>query len=252
MILQQIPAWLTVLVIGATMFVAWYVASWQSRHRPVIANPPDSKVADASLALLGLLLAFTFSMALGKHAERRSAVLAESNAIGDFYTCATLLKEPIRPRLQAVIREYTQHRIDVAQNIDRTDVLEAHILQCQAAQGRMTDLVAQALSDGTPAAVPLTNTLNNLTSNLAARIFALHDRLPWSIVLVLFVASVVAMFFMGQQHGATHKPGVAGVVGFILLVSLVVFVILDLNQPHSGLITVSQEPMERLRVSLGP
>jgi hypothetical protein len=252
MILEQFPAWLTVLGIAATMFVAWNVGHWQSRRRPVTANPPDSKIADASLALLGLLLAFTFSMSLGKHDERLSAVLAESNAIGDFYTCATLLKEPIRPQLQAVIREYTQHRMDVSQNIDRTDVLEAHIQQCQAAQGRMTDLVAQALADGTPAAVPLTNSLNNLTSNYAARIFALHNRLPWSIVVVLFVASVVAMLLMGHQHGATRKPGVAGVAGFILLVSLVVFVILDLNQPHSGLIMVSQEPMERLRASLGP
>jgi hypothetical protein len=237
-------------VLAIAMLAAWCAGYWRTRRRPPNADPPGTKVADASLALLGLLLAFTFSMSLGKHEERRSAVLAESNAIGDFYTCAALLKEPIRARLQTVIRNYVQLRIDVAENLDRADVLATHVRQSQEAQARMTDLVSQALADGTPAAVPLTNSLNNVTSNYAARIFAVHDRLPWSIVAVLFIASVVAMLLMGNQQGATRKPTLVGILGFVLLVSLVVFVTLDLNQPHSGLITVSQEPMERLRASL--
>jgi hypothetical protein len=35
-------------------------------------------------------------------------------------------------------------------------------------------------------------------------------------------------------------------VGFTILVSLVVWVTLDLNQPQRGWITVSQEPLEQL------
>lgn len=251
-IFEQVAAWLTAAVLAATMFVAWCVGYWHTRRRPLNADPPGGKVADASLALLGLLLAFTFSMSLSKHDERRAAVLAESNAVGDFYTCASLLREPFRPRLQAIIRDYVQLRLDVARHLDRADVLETHVRQSQEAQARMTELVGQAVTDGTPTVVPLTNTLNNLTSNFAARVYAAHDRLPWSIVLVLFIASVVAMLLMGHQQGATRKPSITGIVGFVLLVSLVVFVTLDLNQPHRGLITVSQEPMERLRASLGP
>jgi hypothetical protein len=249
---EQTPAWLAAVVLATAMLVAWCTGYWHARRRPPNADPPGTKVADASLALLGLLLAFTFSMSLSKHDERRSAVLAESNAIGDFYTCASLLKEPVRTRLQAIIRDYVQLRIDAAPHIDRADVLETHVRQSQAAQARMTDLVSQALTDGTPAAVPLTNALNSVTSNYAARIFAVRDRLPWSIVVVLFIASVVAMLLTGHQQGATRKPSSIGILGLVLLVSLVVFVTLDLNQPHSGLITVSQEPMERLRASLGP
>jgi hypothetical protein len=252
-ILVQVPAWMTASVLAAAMIAAWAVGYWHTRRLPMNADPPGSKVADATLALLGLLLAFTFSMSLGKHDERRLAVLAESNAIGDFYTCASLLKEPVRPQLQAVIRDYTQQRLDTTQqNLERGAAFEAIVRKSLEAHARMTDLVGQALADGTPEVVPLTNTLNNLTSNHAARVFAVHDRLPWSMVVVLFIGSIVAMFLMGQQHGATRKASLAGVVGFILLISLVVFVTLDLNQPYSGLITVSQEPMERLRAALGP
>ena len=39
--------------------------------------------------------------------------------------------------------------------------------------------------------------------------------------------------------------------GFVVLVGLVVWVTLDLNQPHRGVITVSQEPLQRLLEGMG-
>jgi len=66
--------------------------AWNRRAKAAV-----SKFLDASLAVLGLLLAFTFSTALVKHDQRRLMVVADSNAIGDFYTCASLLKEQYEP-----------------------------------------------------------------------------------------------------------------------------------------------------------
>jgi hypothetical protein len=63
------------------------------------------------MAILGLLLAFSFSIALGRHDHRRLMIVDESNAIGDFYTCATLLKDQHRSALQALIRAYTQNEV---------------------------------------------------------------------------------------------------------------------------------------------
>ena len=63
-----------------------------------------SKFDDASLAFIGLLLAFTFGMSLAKHDHRRDMMVADSNAIGDFYTCARMLKETVQTKLQTVVR----------------------------------------------------------------------------------------------------------------------------------------------------
>jgi hypothetical protein len=77
------------------MSAAW-VFGWRlGRRAPTTpGEDPSIKFTDGSMALLGLLLAFTFAMALGRHDSRRTAVVADSNAIGDFYTCASLLKDP--------------------------------------------------------------------------------------------------------------------------------------------------------------
>ncbi len=85
-----------------------------------IAETAPSKFDDASLALLGLLLAFTFGVSISKHDQRRLAVVADSNAIGDFYTCASLIKEPTRTKLQTVIREYAELRLSLGRRQSST------------------------------------------------------------------------------------------------------------------------------------
>jgi hypothetical protein len=73
-----------------------------------------SKFDDASMRLLSLLLAFIFGMSIQRHDQRRLAVVADANAIGDFYTCASILKEPLRTKLQDVIRQYAQLRLQTS------------------------------------------------------------------------------------------------------------------------------------------
>lgn len=235
------------------MLVAWGIGWWIGRRdKSASERDPGVKFTDAALALLGLLLAFTFSMSLSRHEQRRDMVVAESNAIGDFYTCASLLKEPHRSRLQGILREYARHKQEAAQRLLTEADLEQELRWYQQSQGRMTAAVAEALAEGTPIAVSLTNTLNEVTSMNAARLAAYRDRLPWSILLLLFLGAVVPSFLMGLQQAQSSKPHLSGTVCFFLMVTFVVYVTLDLNQPRRGTITVSQEPMERLVKSMEP
>ena len=88
----------------------------------------------------------------------------------------------------------------------------------------MTDLVAQALDQGTPIAVSLTNTLNEVTSNHAARLAAVRDRLPGVIVILLLVSSIATTMLVGREQGLSNAHEMAGTLCFILLVSLAVYV----------------------------
>jgi len=71
-----------------------------------------------------------------------------------------------------------------------------------------------------------------------------------SVVLLLLISAVVSSMLVGREQGASDKADVAGTVSFIVLASFAVYVILDLNQPEHGLITVSQEPIQRLLSSM--
>jgi hypothetical protein len=113
--LTEVDSWVTAAVLAAAMLAAWGFGWRQGRRlSKTDREAATNKFNDASVALLGLLLAFTFSMALGKHDQRRQMVVTDSNAIGDFYTCVCLLKEPVRRQLQSVVREYVQQRLTLA------------------------------------------------------------------------------------------------------------------------------------------
>jgi hypothetical protein len=141
------------MILAIAMLAAWQVGLWMGRRLQREGHSKPSKFDDASMALLGLLLAFTFGTSISKHDHRVIAVVTDSNAISDLYTCATLIKEPTRSKLQAVIQRYVQTRIDLAGTKASQLDLEQGLDQSDQMLGEMTGLVRQALTDGTPIAV---------------------------------------------------------------------------------------------------
>lgn len=242
------------IILGAVMFAAWGTGRRLGHKLGDRGATRSSKFADASMALLGLLIAFTFGMSIAKgmtvNDRRRLAAVADSNAIGDFYTCAAMLKEPTRTRLQAVIRRYAQLRLETARGVLGAADLKRALAQSDQMHSEMTQLVAQALRNGTPISVSLTNTLNAVSSNQASRLSAFRDRLPASIVVLLFAAAISSVMLMGREQGKDDSYDTAATIFYILLVAVAIYVILDLNQPERGLIRVSQEPIERLLNSM--
>ena len=177
--IERVDAWMTALIFAVAMLTFWGIGWRQGRRsRQEPGDDPGTKFTDASLALLGLLLAFTFSMSLGRHDQRRVAAVAENNAIGDFYTCASLLKEPGRSRLQAVVRDYAKHKLDMAHGAALDTDKEQAIRRCQEMHAQMSDIVAEALEGGAVISTPLTNTLNNVTSSHATNLVANRERSP--------------------------------------------------------------------------
>jgi hypothetical protein len=249
--IDQIDAWLIALVFATAMLACWGIG-WRRGQRLSTeqGEEPGTKFIDAAIALLGLLLAFTFAITLGRYDQRRLAVVAESNAIGDFYTCASLLKEPHRSKLQKVIKDYAQdqHKTPL-ESLQGEDVHEA-TRRCRRQIAEMTRIVDRAITDGTPISIYLANTLNNLTSSSASRLAAFQIRLPSSIFALLFLSSIVPAYLIGEKQGASHKVFFSGSVSFIILVTLVIFVTLDLNQPRRGLIRVSDDSLARVIQSM--
>ena len=238
------------LILVVAMLAAWTIGKRLGERLLHKGGTKPSKFDDASMALLSLLLAFTFGMSIAKHDQRRLAVVVDSNAIGDFYTCACLLKEPSRTNLQAVIRQYIQLRVNLSRGPFHSSELESSLVKSNQLHARMTDIVAQALSDGTPIAVSLTNTLNAVSSNQTSRLAAYRDRLPTSILFLLFACAFLTALLVGREQGAANNSEIVGTLCFILLVSVAVYVTLDLNMPEGGWIRVSQEPRERLLSSM--
>jgi len=216
-------AWLLALILALAMLAAWG-AGWRMGSRLGARDGEliRFKFAGASLAFLTLLLAFAFGMSMIKHERRKETVAADSNAIKNFYTCVSLLEDPLRTKLQALIHEYTALRLEVAGQQSDRETFESALRRFQQMHSQMTDLVAEAVSNRAPLAAPLTNTLNEVKSGYAACLAAVRERLPDSIMLLLFTSAVVATMLLGREQAAQGRMQVASTLSFILVVTLAV------------------------------
>ena len=84
-----------------------------------IANDPEGAQAGtgavdgAVFALLGLLIAFTFSGAATRFDERRNLIVQETNDIGTAYLRLDLLPASAQPGLRDLFRRYVDSRLEV-------------------------------------------------------------------------------------------------------------------------------------------
>ena len=65
----------------------------------------------ATLTLLGLIIGFSFSMAVNRYDQRKTYEEAEANAIGTEYLCADLLGDDDTAKVRELLGTYIRQRI---------------------------------------------------------------------------------------------------------------------------------------------
>ena len=91
--LVDFPILIFLVSFVALWLCAWVGASFLGEYVPQSAQATAafSLVLTATLTLLGLIIAFSFSMAIGRYDQRKNYEEAEANAIGTEYLRADLL-----------------------------------------------------------------------------------------------------------------------------------------------------------------
>ena len=189
---------------------------------------------------MGLLLGFTFSLALDRYEQRRMLVITEANAIGTSYLRAQLLDEPDRTRLSNLLIAYTDNRVELATAasdkkplLEKNDWLLTHIWAAVSA--------ALDTPKGRAISTPLTLTFNELIDLDTERKVARTTSIPLSVLATLYVFLIVTAVVVGFVLSGARQRYIALVM--ILLLTLEIGIIVDLNRPTSGSIRKSQEPV---------
>ena len=82
------------------------------------------------------------------------------------------------------------------------------------------------------------------------RLSALRNRIPNSVLFTLFTIAVAAGAFAGYASGLDTQRTRVPVYAMGLLVSAVIYLIIDLDRPSAGFITNNQQPMIDLAASI--
>jgi hypothetical protein len=205
------------------------------------------------LGLLALLLAFTFSAALQRYDDRSKAVVAEANAIGTTYLRAQLLPRGMHDEVQVLLRRYLEIRIEEGR-VDFADAEERELLyQAKRVEAQLwSQALRAAEQDGRPVPSGLfIQSLNELIDASGTRKAANDRHVPEVVIFLMFATVLITTATLGFASGiAGHRVTLAAFV-LVVLITLVVYLIIDLDRPRRGSIQVSQESMLSLQRSIG-
>lgn len=242
---------LLVLIIGGAIAIGVLTGRAVRRRSEQPNREPVGVVQGTLLGLVGLLLAFGLSMAVGRYEQRRSLVVQEANDIGTTYLRAQLLAEPQRSASLQLLEAYVDDAVDLALAVPGTGPYDAAAAAKETLHGELWSLAAEAIAADPVGSVPrlYVESLNPMIDTHTSRTASLGNGVPSSVMVLLVFGSAVALGVLSLYLALLGKDIATSILtGVVVLIIL--FVSFDLDRPERGVIRVPATPLEDLQASM--
>jgi protein-S-isoprenylcysteine O-methyltransferase Ste14 len=253
-LLFVIPLWLAGVILIVVCILAREAGAWLYRRIEREGDDDDdstpSHIIGSIFGLLAFVIAFCFSIALDRFDNRRSLVAEEANAIQTTYLRASLFEEPDHAKIQATLRQYAATRIAPNGLWDKR--MDRRLAYTRSLRVELWDETRVALwpMRQTEQASYFLEPMNHMFEVATRRELAARARIPTRILdvmlLYLFASSIMLGYVLQGRKGGNRKASAVMLALFVVVIVLV----LDIDRPQSGSITVPQRAMEELVTAL--
>jgi hypothetical protein len=223
------------------------------RRRPIGAEGVRGDfdvVRAATLTLLGLIIGFSFSMAISRYDQRKNYEEAEANAIGTEYVRAGLLPAADAATVRTLLRKYLDQRVVfyTTRDTQRLRQINADTAKLQAEL--WAALQGPAAANPTPVMALALAGMNDVLNSQGYTQAAWWNRIPragWGLMIAIATCGSVLL-----GYGARNVIRESALLLVLpLVVSISFFFIADLDSPRGGIIRVSPQNLVSLADSLG-
>jgi hypothetical protein len=192
------------------------------------------------LALLGLLIGFTFFGAAERFDKRRDLIVEETNHIGTAYLRLDLLRPEDRDALRNLFKDYLDSRIRTYAILPDVRAALAEYDRSQQMQSEIWVRAIEAAqkTGTTPASMQLVPALNDMIDITTTRVAVTQFHPPRIVFVMLAALSLIAAMLAGYQMSTAARRSWFHVALFVITFTLAIYVILDLEYPRLGLIRV--------------
>ena len=242
------------LVFLVSFFTLW-LSTWigRSLRRPERLDSQSREdfavVLPATLTILGLLIGFTFSMAVSRYDQRKHYEELEASAIGTEYLRADLLPAAEASQVRTLLKSYLDERIRFYTIHDERQLqqISGETFRLQNKLWSTEQTPATALPNPVMAlAVAGMNDVSNAAGSAQA---AWWNRIPdaaWILMALIAILSNLIIGYGALQRDFLSIPPLV----LPLVVSISLFLIADLDSPRGGVIRVVPHNLLSLADSL--
>jgi hypothetical protein len=238
-----------VLVLVCSFITLWLATHVGAFIRTNLLPLKEDQRADfnvlqgAVLTMLGLLVGFTFSMAVSRYDQRKNYEEAEANAIGTEYVRADLLPADEATKLKGLLSSYLNQRVLFytsrnEQQLRQIDVDTAHL------QHELWSMIPpRALAQPTPIIALVAAGMNDVLNAQGYTQAAWWNRIPppaWGLLVATAFGCNLLVGY-GANRASTRLFWILPLAAAISL-----FLIADIDSPRGGLVRVEPQNLQSL------
>jgi hypothetical protein len=210
------------------------------KRDPEGATAGVSVVDGAIFGLMGLLIGFTFSGANSRFDAQRELIIHESEIIGTAYLRVNLLPERAQPRIRQNFRKYLDTRLAISRKLPDVAAAKPELEQLEEIE---QDIWSEAITGTTEkgdssAKMLVLNSLNEMFDMANTRTERSRIHPPMVIHTMLVILVLLCSTLAGSLMAGSETRNWAHILGFAIMMSVTVLVILDLEYPRLGTIRI--------------
>ena len=242
------------------MFVVTVVALWLSFLVGTVLRKRRSDMGEeergdygvllsAMLTLLGLIVAFTFSMAGTRYDQRKNLEEEEANAIGTEYVRADLLPSNAAEKVQGLLRSYLEQRILFYRYTgDQLREVNATTAKLQV---ELWEAVKTPAGTNRGAVDALTiSGMNDVLNSQGYTQAAWWNRIPTGAWCLMWAIAICCNLMIGFYMRPRDPKSIQFIMPIVIAVAFLL--IADIDTPRRGIITVYPQNLISLADSLHP
>lgn len=249
-LLDNLPIWgvyiTTIVLVLVAAEIGFRIGIWFQQRNPEPGKAPiASTVVGSMLGLMAFLLAFCVGIVINQHNDRRSMVVTEANAIGTAYLRTSFLGESDRNTSRDLLREYVEVRLAAASD---PSTLQSALMRSEEIHNQLWTIVEKNVSQGAESAISAlyVDSINTVIDVHSLRLAAVNLRLPSQFGRMLYAATLLSFLLVGVANSANGKRDFLAILLFALIYVTVFVIIIDLDRPQEGFLTVSQTALSDL------
>jgi hypothetical protein len=203
----------------------------------------------ATLTLLGLIIAFTFSMALNRYDQRKNLEEEEANAIGTEYVRANLLADAEAAKVRELLRAYLHERVLFYTVREKPQLDETNARTAKLQDELWRVIRAPVAAQPTPIAALVAHGMNDVFNSQGYTQAAWWNRIPDAAWLLMAAIAIWTNALVG--YGTVASKARRSMLLFLPLAIAIAFALIaDIDAPRGGGIRVHPLNLESLARSL--
>ncbi len=212
-----------------------------------------SFIVGATLTLLGLIVGFSFSMAIGRYDQRKNYEEEEANAIGTEYVRADLLPADSAQKIQALLKSYLDQRILFYQTRNQAELERINVETARMQSELWSAVKGPAMAQPTAVSALAVSGMNDVLNTQGYTQAAWWNRIPiaaWGLVMSIAICCNLLLGFASRRASPKIRAFFLMVLPAVLAISFLLLA--DIDSPRGGLIRVRPQNLLSLAQSLHP